>query len=75
MTGRDVHDRIDVEFTLQPVTKDMGPALDSLRRTFKDLAHIVADLTPASREQSLALTELDSSCRWAIAAIIRHQPT
>ncbi len=43
-----------------------------LREKAKELALLIAELTPASREQSVALTELESSVMWANASIARH---
>lgn len=44
----------------------------------RDILHIAAanivDLTPASREQSLAITHLEDAMMWANAAIARHAP-
>lgn len=44
----------------------------ALRAKAKELALLIVELTPASREQSVALTELESSIMWSNAAIARH---
>ena len=69
-----IHHRIDNDFTLHP-PKGAGTAgdLDELRASYKALAHKVADATPPSREQSLALTALEESLAWSIGAIVRNQ--
>lgn len=44
-----------------------------LRSKAKELALLIADLTPVSREQSLAFTELEMASMWANAAIARNE--
>lgn len=39
----------------------------------KKLAYLIASLTPASTEQSIAMSELDSACAWAEKAIRRNE--
>lgn len=69
-----LHERIENDFTLHPPTNpDVGHKMDYIRAAFKDLAHTVVDATPASREQSSALTKLEESLYHAIAAIARNQ--
>jgi len=46
----------------------------SLREAAKSLAQYILDLTPPSREQSLALTKLEEAVMWANAAIARNEP-
>lgn len=43
-----------------------------LRQKYEMLADAIMAKTPQSREQSLALTQLEQSAFWAIAAIARH---
>ncbi len=45
-----------------------------LRENAKSLAQLVLDLTPRSREQSLALTKIEEAMMWANAAIARNEP-
>lgn len=44
-----------------------------LRDTVGRLATLIVELTPASREQSLALTKLEEAVMWANAAIARRE--
>lgn len=44
-----------------------------LREKAKELALLIVKLTPRSREQSLALTELETASMWANAAIARNE--
>ena len=66
-----LHERVEAELSLQPVHPSVVPALEQLRAHAKTFAHAIVELCPSSREQSLALTEVDSALRWAIAAIVR----
>ncbi len=43
-----------------------------LRDKAKEFALLIEELTPASREQSLALTSLEESVMWGNAAIARN---
>jgi hypothetical protein len=44
----------------------------ALREKAKELAYLIADLAPDSREKSLALTKLEESIMWANASIARN---
>ncbi len=44
-----------------------------LRDKAKDFAYWIKELTPASREQSVALTQLETAVFWANAAIARNE--
>ncbi|QJC53067.1 hypothetical protein HGI30_16795 [Paenibacillus albicereus] len=45
---------------------------EELRSSAKELAYIIKSLCPDSREQSLALTNLEQALMWANAAIARN---
>ena len=52
--------------------KEGQPAIyGGLRDHAKELAYHIKNVTPASREQSLALTKLEEAVFWANAAIAR----
>lgn len=44
-----------------------------LRNKAKELAYLIDELCPASREKSLALTKLEESTMWANASIARNE--
>lgn len=44
-----------------------------LREKAKELAHLINELCPDSREKSLAITELETSVMWANASIARNE--
>ena len=39
----------------------------------KELAYLIDELCPASREKSLALTKIEESIMWANASIARNE--
>ena len=43
-----------------------------LREKAKELAYLIDDLCPQSREKSLAITKLEESVMWANASIARN---
>jgi len=45
----------------------------ALREKAKELAYLIKELTPASREQLVAMTHLETSIFWANAAIARNE--
>ena len=45
----------------------------TIRDTGKRLASVIVQVTPESREQSLALTKLEECIMWANAAIARNE--
>lgn len=44
----------------------------AIREKAKELAYLIKDMVPDSREQSLALTKLEESVMWANAGIARN---
>lgn len=44
-----------------------------IRENAKDLARLILELSPGSREQSLALTNLEQAVFWANAGIVRNE--
>lgn len=68
----DIRDRIDNDHTYH-APKPGQPALyEAIRAKAKEFALLVADSTPPSREQSLALTKIEEAVFWANASIARH---
>lgn len=66
-------EEIDIRFTYHPPKGDQLERYVRLRDTAKELAILIADLTPQSREQSLALTHLEQAIMWANAGIARRE--
>jgi hypothetical protein len=61
-------------FTYHPPTGDQPKRYIDLREATMLLARRIIELTPSSREQALALTNLEQAVMWANAAIARDPP-
>ena len=59
--------------TLTFETEAVIETLDRLRTAAKSFAHEVIESTPACREQSLALTSIETALQQAIGARVRNQ--
>lgn len=64
---------IETRFTYHPPKDDQPARYVALRDKAKELAMLIVELTPTSREQSLALTQLEDSVMWANSAIARRE--
>ena len=65
--------RIESDFTYHAPKPDQPARYVALREKAKELALMILENTPPSREQSLALTELEQAIFWANASIARHE--
>jgi len=65
--------RIERDFTYHAPKGDQQERYVKLRENAKFLAHLIVELTPASREQSLALTHLENAIFYANASIARNE--
>jgi hypothetical protein len=68
-----ITERIENDFTYHPPKNDQALRYTNLRERAKVLAYWIVQMTPASREQSVALTKLEESIFWANAAIARNE--
>lgn len=66
-------EELETRFTYHPPKDDQGGRYIEIRKAGKILAEIVTNLTPESREQSLAITHLEQAIMWANAAIARRE--
>lgn len=64
--------QIENAFTYHAPKPEQQPKYAAIRDKAKELALLIADMTPVSREQSLALTELEYCVMMANAAIARN---
>ena len=64
---------IDNNFIHHPPYGNQQNRYEQLRQRGKELAQLILDLTPESREQSLALTNLEQAIFWANASIARNE--
>lgn len=60
-------------FTHHPPAENQLPRYQTLRDHGRVLAEAIAQYTPTSREQALALTHLEQAVMWANAAIARNE--
>lgn len=60
-------------FTYHKPQEDQPERYTALRDKAKELAILICEMTPPSREQSLALTKLEEVSMQANAAIARHE--
>ena len=65
--------RIEREFTYQSTQPGQPERYKALREKAKELALLLAESTPNSREQAVALTKLSEVIMWANAAIARNE--
>jgi len=65
--------RIENDFTYHPPTPEQVRKYEVLRENAKHFAHLIVELTPPGREQSLALTHLEDVVYCANAAIARNE--
>lgn len=48
--------------------------ITKLREAFSELSRIIEEAAPASREKSVALTNLETTAMWAIKAVVCNDP-
>jgi hypothetical protein len=66
-------DQIRKAFTYHAPKPEQVPKYTEIRCKARDLACLLADSCPPSRETSLALTKLEEVVMWANAAIARNE--
>jgi hypothetical protein len=66
-------EELALRFTYHPPTSDQIPRFGELRAHAHEFAGLIVELTPESREQSLAITALEEAVMWANAAIARRE--
>lgn len=64
---------LEIRFTYHPPQGTQPERYIHIRNAAKALAKLIADSTPESREQSLAITALEEAVMWANAAIARRE--
>lgn len=69
----DLSERVKHDFKLHPMTPAAGPLMDETRRRFTEVAVWAAENLPAGRDLSMAITDLETAQRCAIAAIAKNQ--
>ena len=64
---------IENRFTYHAPKDGQPQKYESLRSGIKDIAKMLNEYCPESREKSLAITHLEEACFWANASIARHE--
>ncbi len=74
-TQRDrLHEQVDLVLTNRPlVDPSLESRLDTISADLRTAGHTIVELCPPSRELSLALTHLQETRMFAVAAIALHQ--
>lgn len=66
-------DQIEKAFTYHPPKADQPERYIKIRDKAKELAFVIDECVPDSREKSVAFTELESAVMWANAGIARNE--
>lgn len=69
MLNKDFENR----FTYHKPKEGQPEKYEALREKAKELAYLIDELCPKSREQALALTNLEQAVFWANASIARNE--
>jgi hypothetical protein len=68
-----VNPRIENNFKYHEPKEGQQEKYNALRSKAKELAYLIDELCPNSREKSLAITNLEQSVMWANASIARNE--
>lgn len=68
-----VDHELENNFTYHTPKDGQNIKYEQLRAKAKELAYLIKELTPKSREQSLAITQLEQAVFWANASIGRNE--
>jgi len=68
----DIRERIKSDFMYHAPKEGQPEVYASIRAKALELAEHIVDVTPPSREQSLALTALEEAVMWANAGLARN---
>lgn len=65
-------DKIENAFTYHVPKAGQPEKYQAIREKAKELAYLINELVPVSRERSLAMTKLEECSMWANAGIARN---
>lgn len=68
-----MNERIENSFTYHAPKEGQPEKYELLRSKAKELAYLIDELCPNSREKSLAMTKLEESSMWANASVARNE--
>ncbi len=66
-------ERIERDFRYHAPKGNQAQRYEAIRDKAREFALLINELSPPSREQSLALTNLEQAVMWANAAIARNE--
>lgn len=66
-------EEITKRFTYHPPKEDQAEKFVSIRSKARQLADLLDQLVPDSREKSVAFTKLEEVVHWANAGIVRNE--
>ncbi|MGD6870027.1 DUF7681 family protein [Bacillus cereus] len=66
------NEQIENTFSYHPPAEGQPEKYEALREKAKEFAYLIDELCPASREKSVALTNLETAVMWANAAVARN---
>ena len=64
--------KIENAFTYHQPKEGQPEKYEALRSKAKELAYLIDELCPDSREKSLAMTKLEEASMWANASVARN---
>ena len=67
-----MNERIENTYIYHPADSDQEKKYSRIRHKAKELAYIIDEECPDSREKSLAMTKLEEASMWANASIARN---
>ena len=70
--SEEIRARIERDFSYHAPKGDQQERYQKIRDAAKQLAYIIVETTPPSREQSLAITHLEEAVMFANASIARN---
>lgn len=69
----DIRERVERDFTYHAPKEGQPERYQKIREKAKELALLIVELTPASREQSISVTYVEKVVFYANAAIARNE--
>lgn len=67
-----MNEQIENNFKYHAPKEGQADKYNSLREKAKELAYLIDELCPNSREKSVAMTQLEDTIMWANASIARN---
>lgn len=68
-----MNEQIQNNFTYHAPNEEQISKYNELREKAKEVAYLLNDFCPNSREKSLAMTKLEEAVMWANASIARNE--